>query len=203
MKKSQEMLADVFGQNVFSDKIMRMRLPQNVYRALHRTIDEGAELDPAIAEVIASAMKEWAVERGATHYTHWFQPMNGQTAEKQDAFLTPHDGGVLLEFTGKALIRGEADASSFPSGGLRATFEARGYTAWDCTSPAFIREDPNGIVSLCIPTAFCSYAGEALDTRTPLLRAQEVLSRQAVRVLRCLGDTHTRRVKAKVGLEQE
>lgn len=203
MKKSQEMLADVFGQNVFSDKIMRMRLPQNVYRALHRTIDEGVELDPAIAEVIASAMKEWAVERGATHYTHWFQPMNGQTAEKQDAFLTPHDGGVLLEFTGKALIRGEADASSFPSGGLRATFEARGYTAWDCTAPAFIREDPNGIVSLCIPTAFCSYAGEALDTRTPLLRAQEALSRQAVRVLRCLGDTRTRRVKAKVGLEQE
>ena len=203
MKKSQEMLADMFGQNVFSDKVMQMRLPQNVYKALHRTVDEGAELDPAIAEVIASAMKEWAVERGATHYTHWFQPMNGQTAEKQDAFLTPHSGGVLLEFTGKALIRGEADASSFPSGGLRATFEARGYTAWDCTSPAFIREDPNGIISLCIPTAFCSYAGEALDTRTPLLRAQEALSREAVRVLRCLGDTGTRRVKANVGLEQE
>lgn len=203
MKKSQEMLADMFGQNVFSDKVMQTRLPQNVYKTLHRTVDEGAELDPAIAEVIAAAMKEWAVERGATHYTHWFQPMNGQTAEKQDAFLTPHAGGVLLEFTGKALIRGEADASSFPSGGLRATFEARGYTAWDCTSPAFIREDPDGVISLCIPTAFCSYAGEALDTRTPLLRAQEALSRQAVRVLRCLGDTHTRRVKANVGLEQE
>ena len=197
MKKSQEMLADVFGQNVFSDKIMRMRLPQNVYRALHRTIDEGAELDPAIAEVIASAMKEWAVERGATHYTHWFQPMNGQTAEKQDAFLTPHDGGVLLEFTGKALIRGEADASSFPSGGLRATFEARGYTAWDPTSYAFIKDR-----TLCIPTAYCSFTGEVLDKKTPLLRSMKALSDQAKRILKLFGK-EVDYVSTTVGPEQE
>ncbi len=204
MNKSQEMLAETFGSNVFSDHVMRLRLPQNIYAALHRTIDEGIALDAATAEVIAAAMKEWAVERGATHYTHWFQPLNGQSAEKQEAFIAPHKhGNALLEFSGKALIRGEADASSFPSGGLRATFEARGYTAWDCTSPAFLREDPDGIIALCIPTAFCSYTGEALDTRTPLLRAGEALSHQAVRVLRCLGDEACRKVTANVGLEQE
>ena len=204
MKKSQEMLADAFGTHVFSDQVMRLRLPKNAYLSLRRTIDEGAVLDAATAEVVAAAMKEWAVERGATHYTHWFQPLTGQSAEKQEAFIAPHkDGHVMLEFSGKALIRGEADASSFPSGGLRATFEARGYTTWDCTSPAFLREDPDGIIALCIPTAFCSFTGEALDTRTPLLRAQEALSKQAVRALRCLGDAQTRVVHANVGLEQE
>ncbi|MCL2545234.1 MAG: glutamine synthetase III [Clostridia bacterium] len=183
---------------------MRQRLPQNIYQALHRAIEEGTALDPAAAEVIAAAMKEWAVERGATHYTHWFQPLSGQSAEKQEAFIAPHKrGNVMLEFSGRALIRGEADASSFPNGGLRATFEARGYTAWDCTAPAFLREDPGGIIALCIPTAFCSFNGEALDTRTPLLRASEALSKQAVRVLRALGDGQTRRVYANVGLEQE
>ncbi len=204
MKKSQEMLADAFGSNVFSDFVMRLRLPQNVYEALHRTIDEGVALDAATAEVIAAAMKEWAVERGATHYTHWFQPLNGQAAEKQEAFIAPQkQGHVIMEFSGKSLIRGEADASSFPSGGLREVFEARGYTTWDCTAPAFLREDPEGIIALCIPTAFCSFTGEALDTRTPLLRAGEALSKQATRVLRALGDTQTRRVYANVGLEQE
>lgn len=204
MKKSQEMLAESFGSNVFSDYVMRLRLPENIYKELHRTIDEGEALNPATAEVIAAAMKEWAVERGATHYTHWFQPMNGQSAEKQEAFITPHkNGSVMLEFSGKALIRGEADASSFPSGGLRAVFEARGYTAWDCTAPAFLREDPDGIIALCIPTAFCSFTGEALDTRTPLLRASEALSKQAVRVLHALGQSDVRSVYANVGLEQE
>ncbi len=204
MKKSQETLAEAFGSNVFSDHVMRLRLPQNIYQALHRTIEEGIALDPATAEVIAAAMKEWAVERGATHYTHWFQPMSGQAAEKQEAFIAPQGRGhVMLEFSGKALIRGEADASAFPSGGLRATFEARGYTTWDCTAPAFLREDPEGIVCLCIPTAFCSFNGEALDTRTPLLRACEALSRQAVRVLRALGDESVRAVYNMVGLEQE
>lgn len=204
VKKSQEMLAESFGSNVFSDHVMRLRLPEHIYKELHRTIEEGEALKPATAEVIAAAMKEWAVERGATHYTHWFQPMNGQAAEKQEAFITPHkNGSVMLEFSGKALIRGEADASAFPSGGLRAVFEARGYTAWDCTAPAFLREDPDGIIALCIPTAFCSFTGEALDTRTPLLRASEALSKQAVRVLHALGDTGVRNVYANVGLEQE
>ncbi len=204
VKKTQEALAETFGSNVFSDQVMRLRLPQNIYQALRRTIEEGALLDPATAEVIAAAMKEWAVERGATHYTHWFQPMSGQSAEKQEAFIAPHEhGNVMLEFSGRALIRGEADASSFPTGGLRATFEARGYTAWDCTAPAFLREDPDGIVALCIPTAFCSFNGEALDTRTPLLRASEALSKQAVRVLHALGNTEVSRVHANVGLEQE
>lgn len=203
--KSQELLADSFGSLVFSDQVMRLRLPGHVYEALHRTIEEGEELDAATAEVIASVMKEWALERGATHYTHWFQPMSGQSAEKQEAFITPHSTvGAILEFSGRALIRGEADASSFPSGGLRATFEARGYTAWDCTSPAFVRADPDGgIITLCIPTAFCSYTGEALDTRTPLLRAREAINKQALRILRALGDTKSRRVTAQVGIEQE
>ena len=193
-----------FGSHVFSDRVMRERLPANVYRRLRKTIEEGVPLDTSSAEVIASAMKDWAMGLGATHYTHWFSPMNGQTAEKHDAFVSPmQDGTVIFEFSGKALVRGEADASSFPSGGLRATFEARGYTAWDCSSPAFIRQDPGGITTLCIPTAFCSYTGDALDIRTPLLRSMRSLSEAAVRVLRALGDTRTLRVVPNVGLEQE
>lgn len=193
-----------FGSHVFSDRVMRDRLPVSVYRRLRQTVDEGIPLDAASAEVIAGAMKDWAIDLGATHYTHWFSPMNGQTAEKHEAFVSPmQDGTVIFEFSGKALVRGEADASSFPSGGLRATFEARGYTAWDCTSPAFIRKDPGGIVSLCIPTVFLSFNGEALDTRIPLLRSMAALNGAALRVLRALGDTQTKRVFPNVGLEQE
>ena len=164
--------AELFGENVFNDKVMQEKLPKKVYKELHKTIDDGKELDPMIAEVVAGAMKEWAIEKGATHYTHWFQPLTGFTAEKHDAFITApsKDGSVQMEFSGKELIKGEPDASSFPSGGLRATFEARGYTAWDCTSPAFVRQDEGGAI-LCIPTAFCSYTGEALDQKTPLLRS--------------------------------
>lgn len=164
-------VADIFGEDVFTDKVMQERLPKKVYKALKKTIEEGKELDLATADVIAAAMKDWAIEKGATHYTHWFQPLTGVTAEKHDSFITsPNpDGSVLMEFSGKELIKGEPDASSFPSGGLRATFEARGYTAWDCTSPAFVRHDAAG-ATLCIPTAFCSYTGEALDQKTPLLR---------------------------------
>ena len=175
-------VVELFGSNVFNDKIMRERLPKKVYKELHKTIDEGKELDPITAEVVAGAMKDWAVEKGATHYTHWFQPLTGFTAEKHDAFITaPHaDGTVSMEFSGKELIKGEPDASSFPSGGLRATFEARGYTAWDCTSPAFVREDSAGAI-LCIPTAFCSYTGEALDQKTPLLRSMQALQTQTLR----------------------
>ena len=196
--------AEIFGQNVFSDKVMRERLPKKVYRQLHQTIDEGKELDPMTAEVVAGAMKDWAVEKGATHYTHWFQPLTGFTAEKHDAFLTAPDkeGNVLLEFSGKELIKGEPDASSFPSGGLRATFEARGYTAWDCTSPAFVREDGCGAI-LCIPTAFCSYKGEALDQKTPLLRSMEAIQTQSLRLLRLFGNTTSRKVVPSVGIEQE
>ena len=163
-------VVELFGSNVFNDKIMQERLPKKVYKELHKTIDEGKELDPITAEVVAGAMKDWAVEKGATHYTHWFQPLTGFTAEKHDAFITaPHaDGTVSMDFSGKELIKGEPDASSFPSGGLRATFEARGYTAWDCTSPAFVREDSAGAI-LCIPTAFCSYTGEALDQKLSLI----------------------------------
>jgi glutamine synthetase len=195
----QESLENTFGCNVFNDASMRTRLPKNVYKALKKTIDEGLPLDPSIADVVANAMKDWAVEKGATHFTHWFQPMTGITAEKHDSFISPtNDGRVILEFSGKELIKGEPDASSFPSGGLRATFEARGYTAWDCTSPAFIKDN-----TLCIPTAFCSYTGEALDQKTPLLRSMEALSKQAVRVLRCLGNTTATRVMTTVGPEQE
>ena len=167
-------VAKIFGENVFNDKVMQERLPKKVYKALRKTIDEGKELDPMVADVVAEAMKNWAVEKGATHYTHIFQPLTGVTAEKHDAFITAprQDGTVLMEFSGKELIKGEPDASSFPSGGLRATFEARGYTAWDCTSPAYVREDAAGAI-LCIPTAFCSYTGEALDQKTPLLRSME------------------------------
>lgn len=193
---------EMFGQNVFNQSVMRDRLPKSVFKNLKKTIDEGLPLDPSIADVVASAMKEWAVDRGATHFTHWFQPMTGITAEKHDSFISPTDGGVLLEFSGKELVKGEPDASSFPSGGLRATFEARGYTAWDCTSPAFLREEAD-VITLCIPTAFCSYTGEALDKKVPLLRSMEALSTQAVRVLRLFGNTSVTRVTSTVGAEQE
>jgi len=192
-------LNDIYGSNVFNDSVMRARLPKATYKALKRTIEEGLTLEPAVADVVAAAMRDWAIEKGATHFTHWFQPMNGITAEKHDAFINPtSDGNVVLEFSGKELIKGEPDASSFPSGGLRSTFEARGYTAWDCTSPAFLKDG-----TLCIPTAFCSYNGEALDKKTPLLRSMEVISKQALRVLRAIGNTTTNRVITTVGPEQE
>ena len=191
--------SDLFGEYVFNDSMMQKRLPKETYRALKRTIEQGRSLDPAVAGVVANAMKDWALEMGATHYTHWFQPMTGVTAEKHDAFITPlKDGKVLLEFGGKELVRGEPDASSFPSGGLRATFEARGYTAWDPTSYAFIKEG-----TLCIPTAFCSYGGQALDKKTPLLRSMQALSKQALRILRIFGNTDAVRVFPTVGPEQE
>ena len=191
--------SDLFGEYVFNDSMMQKRLPKETYKALKRTIEQGRSLDPAVAGVVANAMKDWALEMGATHYTHWFQPMTGVTAEKHDAFITPlKDGKVLLEFGGKELVRGEPDASSFPSGGLRATFEARGYTAWDPTSYAFIKEG-----TLCIPTAFCSYGGQALDKKTPLLRSMQALSKQALRILRLFGNTEAVRVYPTVGPEQE
>ena len=190
---------EMFGSLVFNDTVMKERLPKSTYKALQKTRMEGKPLDPEVANVVANEMKCWAVEHGATHFTHWFQPMTGITAEKHDSFIDPIPGGkVIMEFSGKELIKGEPDASSFPSGGLRATFEARGYTAWDPTSDAFIKDG-----SLCIPTAFCSYGGEALDKKTPLLRSMEALSKQAVRVLRLFGDTTTQRVNATVGPEQE
>ena len=197
-------IADIFGENVFSDRVMRDRLPRKIYLELRKTIDEGKELDPIVAEVVAEEMKQWAVEKGATHYTHWFQPLTGFTAEKHDAFITAPDrtGRILMEFSGKELIKGEPDASSFPSGGLRATFEARGYTAWDCTSPAFVREDAAGAI-LCIPTAFCSYNGEALDQKTPLLRSMDAINREALRLLKLMGNTTSKRVVPAVGAEQE
>ncbi|MEL7563717.1 MAG: glutamine synthetase III [Dehalobacterium sp.] len=194
---------DIFGVNVFNESVMRERLPKNAYKAMKNTIDKGLPLDPAVAEVVANAMKDWAIEKGATHFTHWFQPMTGATAEKHESFISPTaEGKVLMEFSGKELIKGEPDASSFPSGGLRATFEARGYTAWDCTSHAFLKEE-GGTVTLCIPTAFCSYTGEALDKKTPLLRSMEALSKQAIRVLRLFGNTTCTNVKSTVGPEQE
>ncbi|MEN6565919.1 MAG: glutamine synthetase III [Veillonellales bacterium] len=189
----------IYGANVFNDAVMKECLPKAAYKALKKTIEEGRSLDTAIADVVANAMKDWAVEKGATHFTHWFQPLTGITAEKHDAFISPtSDGKAIMEFSGKELIKGEPDASSFPSGGLRATFEARGYTAWDCTSPAFVKDG-----SLYIPTAFCSYTGEALDKKTPLLRSMEALSKQAMRVLRALGNTTTSKVITTVGPEQE
>jgi len=195
--------AEIFGMNVFNDAVMSRRLPKNIYKEINKTIEQGADLDPVVADVVAAAMRDWAVERGATHYTHWFQPMTGITAEKHDAFLTPDSHGKpVLEFSGKELIKGEPDASSFPSGGIRATFEARGYTAWDCTSPAFIREDAAG-VTLVIPTAFCSYTGEALDKKTPLLRSMQALSKESMRILKLFGNTTSSRVVASVGPEQE
>ncbi|PKM56123.1 MAG: glutamine synthetase type III, partial [Firmicutes bacterium HGW-Firmicutes-3] len=184
---------------VFSESVMKERLPKDTFKALKKTMILGHELAPEVAEVVANAMKDWAVEKGATHYTHWFQPMTGKTAEKHDSFIEPTgDGKVIMEFSGKQLIQGEPDASSFPNGGLRATFEARGYTAWDATSPAFIKDD-----TLCIPTAFCSYTGEALDKKTPLLRSMQAISQQAVRILRLFGDTETNKVTSTVGPEQE
>lgn len=198
-----EKLTELFGIDVFNDSIMMAKLPKKTYEALKKTIENGDDLDPAIAEVVANAMKDWAIERGATHYSHWFQPLTGVTAEKHDSFICPAQGGkIIMEFSGKELIKGESDASSFPSGGLRATFEARGYTTWDCTSPAFLREDAAG-VTLCIPTAFCSYTGEALDMKTPLLRSMEAVSKQAVRVARLFGHQDVCRVTTLVGPEQE
>ncbi|MCI8370978.1 MAG: glutamine synthetase type III [Lachnospiraceae bacterium] len=197
-------VSEIFGENVFNDKVMAERLPKKVYKELRKTIDEGKGLDPMIAEVVANAMKDWAIEKGATHYTHWFQPLTGTTAEKHDSFIqAPNpDGTTIMEFSGKELIKGEPDASSFPSGGLRATFEARGYTAWDCTSPAFVREDAAG-ATLCIPTAFCSYTGEALDKKTPLLRSMEAINKQSLRLLRLFGNTTSKKVTPSVGPEQE
>jgi glutamine synthetase len=195
-------MPELFGQNVFGPEQMRARLPEAAYKALRSCMEHGQELDLALGDLVANAMKEWAVERGATHFTHWFQPMTGLTAEKHDAFLTLDNGRLLLEFSGKALIKGEPDASSFPSGGLRATFEARGYTAWDPTSPAFIRQTRAG-ATLCIPTAFCSWTGEALDKKTPLLRSCEAVNRAAVRMLRLLGDERVQFVYPTVGAEQE
>ena len=190
---------DIFGINVFNDAVMRQRLPKETYKALHKTIDEGRRLDPEVASVVANAMKDWALEKGATHYTHWFQPLNSVTAEKHDAFISPLPGGaVIQEFSGKELVRGEADASSLPNGGLRSTFEARGYTAWDPTSYAFIKDKV-----LCIPTAYCSYGGEALDKKTPLLRSMEALNKQAVRILHLFGRLDATRVTPTVGPEQE
>ena len=195
---------EYFGEDVFNEKAMQRRLPKHAYRELKKAIEEGQELTPETADLIAHEMKEWAMEHGATHFTHWFQPLTGVTAEKHDAFISApmQDGGVLMSLSGKELIKGEPDASSFPSGGLRATFEARGYTIWDCTSPAFIRRDEGG-ATLCIPTAFCSYTGEALDQKTPLLRSMEAIDREATRLVRLFGNTHSKHVVPYVGAEQE
>ncbi|MFA5975098.1 MAG: glutamine synthetase III [Elusimicrobiota bacterium] len=197
-------LTKLYGRNVFNNREMKKRLSKDVLQAFRNTIEEGAPLSLKVADAIAKAMKDWAVERGATHYTHWFQPLTGKTAEKHDSFLSPMpDGSGIMEFSGKQLIKGEPDASSFPSGGLRATFEARGYTGWDTTSPAFLKEDDAGNVTLCIPTSFASYTGEALDKKTPLLRSMEAVSKQALRVLRALGNKTSKRVTSTVGPEQE
>ena len=196
-------IPSLYGSSVFSDKEMRASLPREIYKRLAASIATGEELDPAVADATASAMKAWAIEQGATHYTHWFQPLTGTTAEKHDSFISPQkDGSVIMELRGKELIRGEPDASSFPSGGIRATFEARGYTVWDITSPAFLY-DNGDTKTLCIPTAFCGYNGEALDQKTPLLRSMEAVSRQAVRICRLFGDNLTQRVTTSVGPEQE
>jgi glutamine synthetase len=189
----------LFGSKVFNESVMKERLPKDVFKALKKTMSKGTHLELDVANVVANAMKNWAVENGATHFTHWFQPMTGTTAEKHDSFISPAgDGKIIMEFSGKELVRGEPDASSFPSGGLRATFEARGYTVWDITSYAFIKDG-----TLCIPTAFCSYSGEALDKKTPLLRSMEAISKQAMRILRLFGDTQAQRVLTTVGPEQE
>ncbi len=195
---------EIFASKVFTRTTMRERLPKDVYKEVVNVMDNGGELSPAAADVVAKAMKDWAVENGATHYTHWFQPLTGITAEKHDSFVSHPDesGRMLMDFSGKELIKGEPDASSFPSGGLRATFEARGYTAWDITSPAFLKEDATGVI-LCIPTAFCSYKGEALDKKTPLLRSMEAISDQALRIVRLFGNTGATKVVASVGPEQE
>src|SRR5271168_3337937 len=194
---------DLFGVNVFNEAAQRERLPKPVFKALQKTIKQGATLDPAIADAVANAMKDWAIEMGATHFTHIFQPMTGLTAEKHDSFLQPSgDGTAIFEFSGKELVRGEPDASSFPSGGIRATFEARGYTAWDPTSPAYIMDSPNG-ATLAIPTAFLSWTGEALDKKTPLLRSMQILSTHALRILKLFGNTAAKKVFTTVGPEQE
>ena len=197
-------VTEIFGENVFNDTVMQERLPKKTYKKLKEVIEEGKELDLETADVVAHEMKEWAIEKGATHYTHWFQPLTGVTAEKHDSFITApmSNGKVLMSFSGKELIKGEPDASSFPSGGLRATFEARGYTAWDCTSPAFVRQDAAG-ATLCIPTAFCSYTGEALDQKTPLLRSMEAINEQSLRLLKLFGNTTSKKVTPSVGPEQE
>jgi glutamine synthetase len=194
----------IFGSNVFNDDVMKRRLPKDTYKLLKETIDKEIPLPAEAADVVASAMKDWAIEKGATHYTHWFQPLTGSTAEKHDSFISPTaQGGVVMEFSGKQLVKGEPDASSLPSGGLRATFEARGYTAWDYTSPAFLKEDRAGDVTLCIPTAFCSYTGVALDKKTPLLRSMAAVSKQALRVLCALGNKTVKKVTSTIGAEQE
>ena len=194
-----EKVSELFGINVFGDSVMKERLPEQVYNKLKSTIKEGKTIDATIADTVAAAMKDWAIEKGATHYTHWFQPLTGITAEKHDSFISPtEDGHIIMEFSGKELIKGEPDASSFPSGGLRATFEARGYTAWDPSSYAFIKDE-----TLCIPTAFCSYSGEALDQKTPLLRSMEAISKQALRIVKLFGHTDVKRVNTTVGPEQE
>src|SRR5262245_44962691 len=196
-------IKDLFGDNVFSEAVQRERLPKPIFKALQKTIKQGAPLDPSIADSVAAAMKDWAVEKGATHFTHQFQPMTGLTAEKHDSFMAPTgDGKAIAEFSGKELVKGEPDASSFPSGGIRATFEARGYTAWDPTSPAYILESPNGS-TLVIPTAFVSWTGEALDKKTPLLRSMEALSIHALRILRLFGNKEAQKVFTTVGSEQE
>jgi len=203
MKQASESVTELFGSNVFNDTVMRERLPKDVYKTLRKTMDGGEPLNPSLAGVVANAMKDWAIEKGATHYCHWFQPMTGLTAEKHDSFISPTaEGGVVMEFSGKELSRGEPDASSFPSGGLRATFEARGYTAWDCTSPVFVKEDGDNI-TLYIPSAFCSYTGKALDKKTPLLRSMDALNKQAIRVLRAMGNIESKRVIPTQGPEQE
>ncbi|MBR6548097.1 MAG: glutamine synthetase III, partial [Clostridia bacterium] len=192
-------ISEIFGSMSFNDEVMREKLPKEIYKSLHKTIEEGSDLDITVANVVANAMKDWAIEKGATHYTHWFQPMTGITAEKHDSFLTPcGNGKVIMEFSGKELIKGEPDASSFPSGGLRSTFEARGYTTWDPTSYAFIKDD-----SLCIPTVFCSYGGQVLDKKTPLLRSMERVNDQALRLLRLFGYNDVTHVSSTVGAEQE
>ncbi len=202
-QETRQSLPEMFGSNVFNDAAMRARLPKNIYKKLKSTIDDGKELDPSIADIVANAMKDWAIEKGATHYCHWFQPMTGITAEKHDSFISPTASGqIMMEFSGKELTQGEPDASSFPSGGIRATFEARGYTVWDCTSPVFIKTDGSN-TTLFIPTSFAAYTGEALDKKTPLLRSMEALNAQAVRVLRALGNHTSKRVTATLGGEQE
>ncbi|MBN2143916.1 MAG: glutamine synthetase III, partial [Candidatus Aureabacteria bacterium] len=202
--KKEKNPAKIFGMNVFNDKVMKELLPKTTYKEFKKTIVEGRSLSLEVANVIANAMKDWAINKGATHYTHWFQPLTGSTAEKHDSFISPmEDGSVTLEFSGKQLIKGEPDASSFPSGGLRATFEARGYTAWDPTSPAFLKENAEGDVTLCIPTAFYSYTGVALDKKIPVLRSMDAVSKQALRILRAFGNTTAKKVVSTLGPEQE
>ncbi len=199
MSETKYQLTESYASNVFNDNSMREYLPGDTYKELRRTIDDGRTLDPAISDAVANGMKRWAIDMGATHFTHWFQPMTGYTAEKHEGFINPQkDGSIIMSFSGKELVRGEADASSLPSGGMRATFEARGYTAWDCTSPAFVKEG-----TLCIPTCFCSFSGEVLDKKTPLLRSMEALSEQVIRILRCFGDNEAKRATSMSGAEQE